>query len=190
MSHDPSRDPALSYSGRVGLGDDPTPGRGGSASMVRQGPDAAWESDLLTFLAALESVRVKLEGDEARADAEVALAVFDELVSKSSAFAEENLAGEQPEEMGRQLALTGDFFTALGQARALLRRERSWLNWFRKRPDPTILISLTREVNVLLLDVLAGYFSLLACRFSSMKLAQRWKDTASVFLADVKATLG
>jgi hypothetical protein len=151
--------------------------------------DGALENDLIFLLSKLEHLRAQLANKKSRKRPTLALQILTEMVNDILAFSEECMdAKAGTDSLTRALAEAGDMYPAAQlawiQPNQLSDRTVSKLysDWPGNAASRRQAFHQTGESMVYILE---AYFSLFTARFRSSSAADRWRETFSIFVADL-----
>lgn len=151
--------------------------------------DSALENDLILLLSKLEHSRAQLAKKRSRKRATLALQILTEMVNHVLAFSEKWLDAEtQADSLAKALAEAHDIYPA------------AQLSWIRHAPlsDQTVLelyhtwagnaasrLQAFHQTAQSLVYILETHFSIFATCFRSSSIADRWRETFSIFVPDL-----
>lgn len=155
--------------------------------------DNALENDLILLLSRLEHSRVRLDSRRSQRRPALALQILAEMVNHVVAFSEEWLDVEaRANSLAKALAWAADVHPQVRllhvqnnrlSAQTMSNLYSSWTSDSVERRETF------HQIARGMVDVLETYFSLLADRFRSPSIADRWREPCRIFLADLTPVL-
>jgi len=155
--------------------------------------DNALENDLILLLSRLEHSRVRLDSRRSQRRPALALQILAEMVNHVMAFSEEWLDVEaRANSLAKALAWAADVYPQVRllhvqnnrlSAQTMSNLYSSWTSDSVERRETF------HQIARGMVDVLETYFSLLADRFRSPSVADRWREPCRIFLADLTPVL-
>jgi hypothetical protein len=158
-----------------------------SPAEIKQ--DSAMENELILLLSKLEQMQVRLANEKAKKQSALALQMVTEMVNQVVVFSETWLDREtNADSLAKALAKAGDVCPAARLLQVQHNRlsveivSKLYSSWSGDMADRQQMF---HEIAQSMLDVLETYFSLFTARFRSSSVADQWRETCGIFLADL-----